>query len=304
MSSDLFCYQLQRTTFGQLNAWQLKTSDAELWVAEQGAQILAYQRQGQPLIWLSDQAQGLPGQPVRGGVPLCWPWFGHLPRNPAAVQALHSNPTQAPAHGLVRDQPWHLQQVRQNDQTVHLVFELATPIMASDGQPLALKPRLTISLGERLMLELVTHNTGTQLLSFSQALHSYFAVSDIHAIHINGLEDCPYVDSLQNWTPHTQQGPVCFSAETDRLYLNTPSQLSIDDPGWQRRLYLDSQGSRSAVVWNPWIDKAQRLSQFADDAWQQMLCIETANVLDDICTLAPGEHTCLSLSIWSAPLSA
>ncbi|MEK1942264.1 MAG: D-hexose-6-phosphate mutarotase, partial [Pseudomonas sp.] len=83
------------------------------------------------------------------------------------------------------------------------------------------------------------------------------------------------------------------------IYLDVPAQLSILDPLWQRRIHLASSGSRSAVVWNPWIDKAQRLSQFADDAWPGMLCIETANVMDDIVTLAPGAQHSMAVSLWS-----
>src|SRR5690606_36986891 len=137
----------------------------------------------------------------------------------------------------------------------------------------------------------------------SQALHSYFAVSDIRQVSVTGLEGCRYVETLEDWQIRQQQGVVQFTGETDRIYLQTPELIQIRDAGWQRQICLRASGSRSAVVWNPWIDKAQRLSQFAADAWQQMLCIETANVLDDIITLAPGAEHSLGLELWSEPLA-
>src|SRR5690606_9753835 len=101
-----------------------------------------------------------------------------------------------------------------------------------------------------------------------------------------------------------QQADLGFTGETDRLYLDVPDRLSIRDPQWRRRIHLQTSGSRSAIVWNPWIDKSRRLSQFAEDAWQRMLCIETANVLDDILQLAPGARHTLSVTLWSEPLDA
>ena len=121
-------------------------------------------------------------------------------------------------------------------------------------------------------------------------------------MRIEGLEGRSYIDTLQDWKSVRQQGAVTFSGETDRIYLDTPAQLSIVDPLWKRRILMRSQGSASAVVWNPWIDKAKRLSQFADDAWQGMLCIEHANVLDDALILAPGAEYRLDVTLWSQAL--
>jgi glucose-6-phosphate 1-epimerase len=296
---------VERVEINQLTCWRVRTANAELLVAQQGAQVLSYQRDGeQPLIWLSEQAAFEHGQGVRGGVPVCWPWFGDLRRNPPAVQAMYQGGSLVPAHGLVRSLDWQLLNIDSLDDSVILEF-----VCNSVEQPLAQWPhaaelKLRIRLDHQLHLELDTRNLGDTPLAFSQALHTYFAVSDIRQVHVEGLEGCRYIDTLDNWLERQQSATLDFHGETDRIYLDTPTQLSILDPAWQRRIRLRSSGSRSAVLWNPWVDKARRLSQFADDAWQGMLCIEHANVLDDCVLLAPGAQHRLSVSLWSEALPA
>ena len=162
---------------------------------------------------------------------------------------------------------------------------------------------MSIRLDERLHIQLSSRNLGDTPLAINQALHSYFAVSDIRNVAVEGLHGCRYIETLEDWQQRQQDGLLCFSGETDRIYLDTPAQLSILDHAWQRRIQLHSSGSNSAVLWNPWTDKAQRLSQFAADAWSGMLCIEHANVLDDIRVLAAGEQHQLDLSLWAEPYS-
>ena len=134
-------------------------------------------------------------------------------------------------------------------------------------------------------------------VSISQALHSYFAVSDVRQVHVEGVEGLTYIETLDDWKRVKQSGDLTFSGETDRIYLDTPDTLSIVDPEWERRITLKSEGSRSAVIWNPWIDKTARFNDMAADGWQRMLCIETANVMDDVITLEPGASHTLGVSI-------
>ncbi|MFB4369541.1 MULTISPECIES: D-hexose-6-phosphate mutarotase [unclassified Pseudomonas] len=293
----------ERIQLGDLACWRIQHAGAELVVSEQGAQILRYQpAQGEPLIWLSDEAVYKTGKSVRGGVPVCWPWFGDLQRNPEAIHASHARPADSPAHGLVRDRDWQLIGLNTEEDGVTLSFAFDTAAEPIAEWPHAAELQLDIHLGERLKLSLTTRNLGDSELPISQALHTYFAVSDIRQVRIEGLEGCGYVDTLQDWKTVRQDGAVTFSGETDRIYLDTPPRLSIVDPIWKRRILMRSQGSASAVVWNPWIDKARRLSQFADDAWQGMLCIEHANVLDDSLILAPGAEYRLDVTLWAQPL--
>ena len=300
MSSSSLSSQVERVVLEELVCWRVCTPQAELLVAEQGAQILSYRRHGQPpLIWLSDQAGYLRGQGVRGGVPVCWPWFGDLQRNPPAVQAMVQG--EAPFHGLARTLDWQLLEVQEAAEQLTLSFALELP----DGLPgwsHAASVRLDIQLDDGLQLRLTTRNLGSTPLSISQALHSYFAVSDIRQVRLRGLDGCSYVETLEDWAVRQQQGDLHFSGETDRIYQGLPSRLELLDAGWQRKLILDSSGSGSAIVWNPWIDKSQRLTHYDADAWQGMLCIETANVLGDCIELAPGGHHELRLSLSSEAL--
>ncbi|MBB3103814.1 D-hexose-6-phosphate mutarotase [Azomonas macrocytogenes] len=298
--------RVERQEKDQLTCWRIGTAQAELLVAEQGAQVLSYQRRGeQPLIWLSEQAEFKRGQSLRGGAPLCWPWFGDLKRSPQSVQAMHRDPAAGPFHGLVRNLPWQLQDIAAADHAITLVFGLTHSPEGLPDWPHQVTPSLAIRLDEkRLTLTLASRNDGDQPVALSQALHTYFAVSDIHQVEIPELAGCRYIDTLQDWSERTQDGALTFTGETDRIYLGTPELIRLRDPRWQRQICLQAHDSCSAIVWNPWIDKGKRLSQFADDAWQRMLCIETANVLDDIVELAPGAQANLGVSLWTEPLQA
>ncbi|MBA1274962.1 D-hexose-6-phosphate mutarotase [Stutzerimonas azotifigens] len=293
---------IQRLEQDQLSCWRIRHGDAELLVAEQGAQVLDYRRgDAPPIIWLSEEAALLSGQSVRGGVPVCWPWFGDLARNPQSVQQLYEGEA-APAHGLVRAIDWTMDEPEVDTDGVTLRLRCPQAEQGWPQWPQRMGLQLEIRLDQALHLSLITDNRGDQAVSFSQALHTYFAISDIHQVSVEGLADRRYIETLENWEPRQQHGDLRFSGETDRVYLGLAPTLSLMDPAWKRRIVLQSRGSASAVLWNPWIAKAQRLSHFADDAWQRMLCIETANVLDDLVTLAPGASHTLGLTIDSQPL--
>ena len=163
---------------------------------------------------------------------------------------------------------------------------------------------LSIRLDTQLHISLTSHNRSDIPVSISQALHSYFAVSDVRKVQVKGVDGLTYIDTLNDWAHLKQAGDLTFSGETDRIYLDTPQQLSIADPDWSRTLELTSHGSRTAVIWNPWIDRAAALADMDNDGWQRMLCIETANVMDDVITLEPGASHTMGVSIASKRLKA
>lgn len=288
---------IQRIEMDSLPCWCMRLGDAELLVTEQGAQVLSY-RQGDasPVIWLSEQAAFEAGQSVRGGVPVCWPWFGDLRRNPDDIQAMFEGSDPAPAHGMARAIDWVLETRDADSATLEFVCPQARRGLPDWPHPVDLRLRISLD-NDGLQMELSSENLGEQPVAFTQALHSYFAVSAIGDVAVEGLQGCRYIETLEDWQERQQQGDLRVTGETDRIYLDLPPQLSLVDSGWQRRINLQARGSASAVLWNPWIDKAQRLSQFADDAWQRMLCIETANVLGDRVLLQPGERHSLQLTI-------
>lgn len=292
-------FKVETEQHGELNCWRISSDHAELLIAQQGAQILSYQRVGEPpLLWLSDQAIFRQGKSVRAGVPVCWPWFGNLQRNPQAVQAMY-HAEQAPAHGLARTRDWQLLGIEEAGSELRIEFGLPEAQGELPGWPHDVELKLRVVLGDALELSLTSHNRGNTPVTISQALHSYFAVSDVRQARVEGVEGLSYIETLADWEQRQQEGALGFAGETDRIYLDTPPTLSIVDPHWNRRITLASSGSRSAVIWNPWTERAKELADMADDGWQRMLCIETANVWDDVVELRPGASSVLKVIIGS-----
>jgi glucose-6-phosphate 1-epimerase len=287
----------------ELDCWRIRHNGAELMVAQQGAHIFSYQRAGeQPLIWPNKAAVFKAGKGIRTGVPVCWPWFGVFDRNPHSVQAMRQSDQPAGAHGFVRTAIWELATTELDGDALRVDLVLPVPAGGFPGWPHQVDLKLSLRLDDQLHIRLTSHNHGHETVTLSQALHTYFAVSDVRSVQVEGLDGCSYIDTADGWATRQQAGLLHFSAETDRIYLDTPAQLNIVDKDWQRRVQLTSEGSRSTVIWNPWTERAKAFDDMADDGWQGMLCIETANVLDDVVTLAPGESHTLGVSITSLAL--
>ncbi|MDI6750875.1 MAG: D-hexose-6-phosphate mutarotase [Rhodocyclaceae bacterium] len=249
-------------------------------IALQGAHVMTWQPKGQkPVIWLSQAAKFAPGKSIRGGVPICWPWFGP-----------HATESGYPGHGFARTIPWLLLEAhRLPDRRVRLVFEPQLDETCRAQWPHASTVRFTVTLGQELVVSLATTNTGSTSFTLGQALHTYFAVGDVHRIEIAGLEGCRYIDKVDGGKRKKQQGRVTIVGEVDRIYLDTAGCCGIIDPAWKRMILITSTGSRSTVVWNPGKEKAARMGDFGRQGEDRMVCVETANAADDVITLAPGE---------------
>jgi glucose-6-phosphate 1-epimerase len=249
-------------------------------VALQGAHVMTWQPKGQkPVIWLSKAAKFAPGKSIRGGVPLCWPWFG-----------AHATEAAYPGHGFARTIPWALLDARKlPDGRVRLEFE---PVMndATRAQwPHATTARNSITIGQELVIGLSTRNDGKTPFQLGQALHTYFEIGDIRQTSIAGLNGCAYIDKVAGGKLKKQKGAVSFAGETDRVYLGTTGCAGIIDPVLKRTILITSTGSRSTVVWNPGAEKAAKMGDFGKQGENKMVCVETANAADDVITLAPGE---------------
>ena len=287
---------------GELPVLQISNRHADASIALQGAQLLDYTPHGaKPVVWLSEQADYQRGQSVRGGIPICWPWFGAIERNPDTVRAM-TRGENLPAHGLVRTRDWTLQSVQENDTFTQIRLGLVTDSALHSIWPHAAELQLVVTVGSSLKIELTSHNIGVQPIELTQALHTYLSASSIETVELTGLERSRYIETLDKWQELPQTGSIRFSGETDRIYLDVPGTLKLHDSGWKRTITLQASGSRSAIVWNPWIEKAKRLSQFSPGAWRNMLCIETANVLEDAITLAPHASHKMQLEISCSPL--
>ncbi|WP_373187508.1 D-hexose-6-phosphate mutarotase [Halopseudomonas sp.] len=250
-------------------------------ISLEGAHIVRCIPTGQkPLLWLSPQEPELPGIALRGGIPLCWPWFG--------------NQRSGPAHGIARTALWELQEVVVQESGVHITLQLPMTAMPHQLPDEQWKVRVRFELAKELTVALITTNSGKAEQALSQALHTYLPVSDITSCQINGLDGIEYLDQLTA-LDEVQQGPVCVDEEMDRIYHGAIGTVEVCDA--DERIEVTGSGSRSTVVWNPWQAKSRRLSHFPAEGYQQMLCIETANAGADTRILQPGETHTLSARI-------
>jgi len=269
---------------GGLPCLEVKTPLASATVYLYGGHVAHFQPAGEkPVLFMSQKSLFETGKPIRGGVPVCFPWFG-----PKADDA------SAPMHGLVRLQTWQLVRAEQLSGD-EIEIDLETQSSDSTRKFFAGDYRLVhrIRIGRELSMSLIARNTGKAAFTVQEALHTYFAVGDVKQVSVRGLEPTGYFDKVQAMRACPAAGaPIAITAETDRHYPGTVATTSIVDPSLQRRIIIAKSGSQSTVVWNPWIAKAAALADFGDDEWQRMLCVETANFGDDSVKLAPGaEHT-------------
>jgi len=280
-------------------------ASAEIFV--QGAQISRFKRKQQaPILFLSRQCEYKQGQPLRGGIPICWPWFGQLKKNNDKItsQYKHSSLDSMPAHGCVRDVNWKVDSIEtpSHDMTiVEFSLDLNTDLADNDSNardtmwPFLAQLRYRVEVGEQLMATLTVSNQDTKEFSYSSALHSYFSVDHINNVIISGFSKTTYIDALDAWQEKKQIDDIAFNKEVDRIYTSAPEEIILSDRN--RTIAITSKGSKSTIMWNPWIEKSQQLSQFADDEYQSMVCVEIANALNDIVSLKPGEVHAMTLAI-------
>jgi len=243
-------------------------------------QLLSFQpaAQAHDLLFVSDAAYYQEGKAIKGGIPVCWPWFGPDPGECGRA-----------AHGFVRNRPWTVRAtgtLAEGDTRITLGLVDSTETRGI--WPAAFDLSLEVTVGDALRLELLTRNTGEQPFTITQALHSYFNVGAIGQVQVLGLEDTDYLDKAGDGGRHTQAGSIRFNQEVDRIYLDVQPALVIDDAALGRRISITSKGSRTAVVWNPWADISANMGDLRDDDYQRFVCVETANAASDIIEVRPG----------------
>lgn len=268
---------------GEMPEVQISNALGEAAIGLQGAHILSYQaKEQQPLIWMSEEARFAPGKSLRGGIPVCWPWFGP-----------HDSDSSLPAHGPARTSMWQpVAAEAMVDGRTRVSFELIQDERLREicGHPLDVQ--LQVTVGSSLHLQLETTNRGRMPFTLGQALHTYFLVGDVRLAHVDGLDGCTYIDKVDQGQQKQQHGVVTISEETDRIYLETDDSQEIVDPVMGRKIVIQSMGSHSTVVWNPWEATAQKMEDLGPDGYLNMLCVETTNAADDQVQLAPGaSHT-------------
>lgn len=283
--NQVFCKRMQRD---QLDALRIEHPLFNATLLLQGAQLLEFSprnNQFNNLLWLSDSAEYKRGQSVRGGIPICWPWFGNLAKNPAALQQQVPKPTEVGAHGFARNLAWDISLIHEDCHYVQIELTLQASKESKSIWPFDFNLTARFTFSQTLEVELITTNLDEQNVHISQAMHTYLPTQDIKKTYIHNAHNSRYIDALDNWQEKLQKGRIAFNQETDRLYLfsdtnNTQGhELRVESPSQQ--LLINNEQSHSAVIWNPWIEKSQRLSQFNNKDFHKMFCIETANVVSD-----------------------
>lgn len=249
-----------------------------------GAHLTSWKPKDQkPVLWVSREAIFKEGKAIRGGIPVCWPWFG-----------AHPTDKEKPAHGFARTSMWSVKSSGIDGTCTRLTLKLEPKEDMRSLFPHDFELEYEILLCERLKVRLTTRNMGSENFNISQALHSYFSVGDIDSVRLDGLEQIAYIDQLQPSTSPVQQGPVLFDREVDRIYQDTVGDLTLRDDCLSRKIHIHRSGSSSVVVWNPWVDKSTRMADFGDDEYTEMLCIESSNAGADRVELSPGQSHSLT----------
>lgn len=251
---------------GQVTSWT---------PAGAGADVLFVSRQA---VWQRDRA-------IRGGIPVCFPWFGAHPTNPGAA-----------SHGFARLREWRLTSIERDGDGVVVTVDLSSDAASRELWPHDFHLRLRVAFGAALQVDMTVTNCGSGTFSFEEALHTYFAVADIRSTSLSGLDGARYLDTVGGIREARQQGDVRFEAETDRIYFATGEAI-IYDAAHPRRLSVRKKHSANTVVWNPWIARAKAFADFGDDEWTGMLCVETCNVREAAVILEAGRSHTMTVAV-------
>ncbi len=253
-------------------------------ISTYAGQIVSYQPNGatEDLFFLSDKVQYQEGKAIRGGVPICWPWFGD-----------DTSGFERPPHGFVRNQQWDVLSTEMlEDGRTSVVLVTADSDMTRELWHYEFNLELQLLIGSTLEMKLKTKNTGKQFFTITQALHTYFKVSDVSNVLIKGLDGKPYIDKLDSFAVKQQADDILVSQEIDRIYQKSPKQISLTDSGFNRTITISSSGSDTTIVWNPWSTSVSKIADLNLDSYRNFVCVETANVFTDSLTIIPAgrEH--------------
>jgi len=259
----------------------------------QGAHITTFspKDQDEPIIWLSEAAKFALCKSIRGGVPICWPWFGP-----------HATESSFPGHGFARTVMWEVTGTAASSSGETEIHLALTPTDQTQAQwPHPSRVELKAVVGKSLRIDLTTTNMGNEDITIGEALHTYFHISDIGGIGISGLDGCEYVDKVDGGARKTQAGAVTCDGEVDRVYVNTAATCIIEDRDLNRRIIVDKAGSRSTVIWTPWAEKADKMGDFGAmvegaGGWRGMVCVESGNALENVVSIPAGQSHVMSVS--------
>ncbi len=274
-----------KTGRGGMIVIEIQNNQASAIISLQGAHLLSWIPKGEEdVIWLSEDASFAPGKSIRGGVPICWPWFGAH-----GSTTKEANPDY-PAHGFARTTNWEVICTEDLDSDRTRITFITLP-QAENVQmwPAETSVQFQLTIGKKLEIELITHNNGSEPITIGQALHTYFNVGDVSNVLLHGLDNTDYLDKLEDFRLKVQHGPVTINEEVDRIYLDTTTECVIEDKTLKRNIIINKCGSHSTVVWNPWQETAAKMGDLGEEGFKKMLCVESCNAAEDVVTIEPAK---------------
>jgi glucose-6-phosphate 1-epimerase len=231
------------------------------------------------MLFVSTKSGWQEGQAIRGGIPICFPWF-----------RAKMNDAQVPAHGFARTKTWQIESIVQNEGRVSVSMFTESDEQTRRWWPGEFRLIHRLTFGSELKLELICRNTGTTPLRFEEALHTYNRVADVEQVRLQGLNAVHFLDNTDSNKEKTQVGDLAQASQTDSAYMNTDNAVDLLDPKMRRRIRLQKENSLTTVVWNPWREGAAGLRDLGDGEWKQFLCVEASNVLGASVNLDPGQE--------------
>lgn len=272
---------------------QIAAPQASAEIYLHGAHLTSWVPSGaEEVIFLSEKAQFQDGKAIRGGVPICFPWFNAKQDDP-----------KAPSHGFVRTKTWELESITHEGNVIAVSLSTQSDEASRKWWPHDFHATQRITIGAQLKMELAVTNISKSPLTFEEALHAYYKVGQIRDVSILGLDGTTYQDNTDGNREKLQKGDNTFTERTDNAYLNTQHGLEVIDPSLQRRILIAKQHSNNTVVWNPWEELAKGMADLGDEEWQNMVCVEAANIRASAITLQPAEQHSIAATVQVAELA-
>jgi D-hexose-6-phosphate mutarotase len=274
---------------GEMAIAMISNDYASAQISLYGAHVMSFEPVDKDdVLMMSNKSIIEKGKPIRGGIPLCFPWFGP-----------NSDDKSLPAHGFARLMDWTVKSaVQQASGSTQLVLTLSDSETTRRMWPFSFRCELTITVGESLDMSWTTFNTGRESISITSAMHTYFYTEDVTALSIKGLQGVTYLDALQQLSPVVEENEaIVIDKEVNRCYMDTDSECVIEDASLERTIRIRKMGSKSTVVWNPWVETAKNIADLGNNEYQEFVCVETANVHNNRITIASGERQTMSMSV-------
>jgi glucose-6-phosphate 1-epimerase len=273
---------------GGLPKLRIKTKAASAEIYLYGGQVTSWKPDGaDEVLFVSKKSHWEEGRAIRGGIPVCFPWF-----------RAKADDQKAPSHGFVRTKLWRLESMSEGaDDSVMALLSTESDDASRKWWPYDFRLEYRITIGRELKLELTMRNTGASGLLFEEALHTYFRVGDVEQCSVRRLDGVAYLDNRDGNKQKTQRSDLHIWAQTDNAYVDATGTVEIVDPVLRRQLTTEKQGSRSTIVWNPWREGASALADLGDEEWRHMLCVEGGNILASAVTLDSNESHTMTIKI-------